>query len=192
MSLLGPDLLTRIWMGSFELTEWLRRRLQSEVASGLNLSSWSSPFGASFGVPGQGFWMNVNAELIIYGATDPKARLRIAGRDINILKDGTFSFHWSFPDGDYHIPVEGTSPDGTDTRSVLLSFLRRTAISGQVVTPQIEQMRIEGTTANPMFAKLHGISMFLFSAEILLLLSAGAVLPACLSQRQRVVEPRLT
>lgn len=132
ISVLGGDLMRRVWMGSFELTEWVRRRLLSETSSGLNLSSWSSPAGASDMSGQRSFWMNVNAELIIYGATDPNARLRIAGKDIDIRKDGTFSFHWSFPDGDFHIPVEATSPDNVETRGALLSFLRRTAISGEV------------------------------------------------------------
>jgi len=135
VGLLGNDLMRKVWMGSFEITEWLRKRILTETSSGLNMSSWSSPMGASFGAPtDRNFWMNVNAELIIYGATDPKAQLRIAGKDIDIRKDGTFSFHWSFPEGQYHIPVEATSPDKVETRSALLSFLRMTDLSGDVGT----------------------------------------------------------
>ncbi|MDX2226622.1 MAG: DUF4912 domain-containing protein [Verrucomicrobiae bacterium] len=151
MEFLGDDIFNRIWMGSFELTEWLRRRLLSAGGSeqssmlmsswGGTVSSWASAVGGASETLGQrerGFWMNVNAELIIYGATDPGASLRIAGQPIDIRRDGSFSFHWSFPDGSYHIPVEATSPDGVETRSALLSFLRTTARSGEVTDHPID------------------------------------------------------
>lgn len=138
ISYLGDDIMRVIRVGSHEVTEWLRRRLIGDTTSGFvpgllsseSLSSWSSPAGG-YGKE-RGFWMNVNAELIIYGATDPQAKLRIAGKDIDIRKDGTFTYHWSFPDGIFHIPVEATSPDEVEKRGVLLSFLRSTAREGEV------------------------------------------------------------
>jgi len=73
--ILGGDLFRRIQMGSFEITEWLRRRLQEELSSGL--SSAFSPSGSSWsGAPKKGFWFAVNAELIIYGATNRQRRSR--------------------------------------------------------------------------------------------------------------------
>ncbi|MDZ4743852.1 MAG: DUF4912 domain-containing protein [Verrucomicrobiota bacterium] len=131
------DMMQTIRVGSHEVTEWLRRRLLGDTTSGFvpgllsseSLSSWSSPAG---GYGQREFWMNVNAELIIYGSTDPAAKLRISGKDIDIRKDGTFTYHWSFPDGIFHIPVEATSPDNVEKRGVLLSFLRTTARDGEV------------------------------------------------------------
>jgi len=32
--------------------------------------------------PAEGFWFNVNAELIIYGATEPTAKVTLDGREI--------------------------------------------------------------------------------------------------------------
>lgn len=138
ISYLGEDMIRTIRVGSHEVTEWLRRRLLGDTTSGFvpgllsseSLSSWSSPAGG-YGQE-RAFWMNVNAELIIYGATDPQAKLRIAGKNIDIRKDGTFTYHWSFPDGIFHIPVEATSPDGVEKRSALLSFLRTTSRTGEV------------------------------------------------------------
>jgi len=135
---LGDEEIRRRMVGSFEITEILKKRFETMVSSGQWTSSagaWvtslSSPFGASFGKE-RGFHMHVNAELIIYGGTSPDAKLRIDGQDISLTKDGTFSYHFVFPDGNFHIPVEATSADGVETRSALLSFLRMTDTEGDV------------------------------------------------------------
>jgi hypothetical protein len=129
--LMGGDLMKRIFMGSQELTEWLRRRLREETSSGL--FSVSSPFGASFGV-GQprGFWFNVNAELIIYGATEPQATVTFDKKKIALKSDGTFRFQFALPDGDYQLPITATSPDKIETRAVRLHFVRDTRQEGGV------------------------------------------------------------
>lgn len=135
---LGDEEVRRRMVGSFEITEILRKRFETMLSSGQWTSSagaWvtsvSSPFGASFGRE-RGFHMHVNAELIIYGGTTPDAKVRIDGHDISLSKDGTFSYHFVFPDGNFHIPISATSADGAETRSALLSFLRLTALEGDV------------------------------------------------------------
>ncbi len=134
----GDEEQRRRMVGSFEITEMLRKRYENALSSGQWVSSaggWvtsvSSPFGASFG-KARGFHMHVNAELIIYGGTEPNAKLRIDGENITLSKDGTFAYHFVFPDGQFHIPVEATSADGVETRSALLSFARMTEIAGDV------------------------------------------------------------
>jgi len=135
---LGDEEIRRRMVGSFEITEILKKRFETMVSSGQWASSagaWvtsvSSPFGASFGQE-RGFHMHVNAELIIYGGTEPNARVRIDGQDITLSKDGTFSYHFVFPDGQFHIPIDATSTDGEEKRSALLSFLRMTELEGDV------------------------------------------------------------
>ncbi len=135
---LGDEEVRRRMVGSFEITEILRKRFETLLSSGQWTSSagaWvtsvSSPFGASFGRE-RGFHMHVNAELIIYGGTSPDAKVRIDGHDITLTKDGTFSYHFVFPDGQFHIPIAATSADGVETRSALLSFLRMTELEGDV------------------------------------------------------------
>jgi len=136
---LGDEEVRRRMVGSFEITEILKKRFETMVSSGQWASSagaWvtslSSPFGASFGARERGFHMHVNAELIIYGGTEPNAKVRIDGQDITLSKDGTFSYHFVFPDGQFHIPIDATSADGVETRSALLSFLRMTELEGDV------------------------------------------------------------
>ena len=137
------DTVRRVWMGSLEITELIRRQWQRELSSAAlvgggplssemwsgNLSSLSSPFG---GMPKKGFWFNVNAELIIYGATEPDAKVTIGGRPIQLRPDGTFSYRFSLPDGQYHLPAIATSADSTDSRSAALTFRRDTQYQGEV------------------------------------------------------------
>jgi len=128
------DIIRKTRVGSFDFVDVLRKRFTDSVSSG----EWtSSPFGASFGSPEREFFMNVNAELIIYGGTDPKASVRVDGQEIKLRGDGTFSYHFNLKDGKFHIPIEAVSADGVETRSALLSFLRMTATAGGVdATPQ--------------------------------------------------------
>ncbi len=45
--------------------------------------------------PPAGFWLNINAELIVYGATEPGAQVTLGGRPIQLRPDGTFSCRFS-------------------------------------------------------------------------------------------------
>ncbi len=129
--ILGGDLFRRIQMGSFEISEWLRRRMQEELSSGM--FSAFSPSGSSWSAaPHKGFWFAVNAELIIYGATEPDATVTVDGKPIKLRTDGTFSFHYSFPDGQYKLPVVAVSKAGDDKREVQLTFERQSRARGEV------------------------------------------------------------
>lgn len=146
--LVSMDQVRRVWIGSLEITELLRRQLAKEVSSlavsqfsvpsswsgalGISsLTSLSSPFGG--GASGKkGFWFNVNAELIIYGATEPDASVTIGGRKIKLRSDGTFSYRFALPDGTFELPAIATNADGDDTRIADLAFSRSTHYSGEV------------------------------------------------------------
>jgi hypothetical protein len=141
------DATRRVWMGSLEITELIRRQLAQEISSlgvsSLGMaqfaipSSWSgalasisSPYGP--GERRKGFWFNVNAELIIYGATEPDAKVTIGERPIKLRPDGTFSYRFALPDGRYDLPAVATSADATDSRSAALHFKRETQYGGEV------------------------------------------------------------
>jgi len=129
--IVGGDVMRRLQMGSFEINEWLRQQLQEQLSSAV--FSAFSPAGASWqAAPQKGFWFAVNAELIIYGATEPDAKVTIDGKPIQLRPDGTFSFHYVFPDGQYRLPVVAVSAAGDDQRAVKLTFERRTQTQGDV------------------------------------------------------------
>lgn len=94
-------------------------------------SSWSAQ---PFGMPrsGRDFFMHVNAEVIFYGGTHPQAKLWVDGKPVPLQPDGSFHFHFKFPDGDYFIPIVAESPDGMEQRSATLRFTRQTSRQGDV------------------------------------------------------------
>jgi len=118
-------------LSSQELGEWPPLPSDEFTAP----TSLSSPFGGATGA--KGFWLNVNAELIIYGATEPDAVVTLGGKTIPLRQDGTFSFRYSLPDGNYELPVVARSADQTEARAAELNFSRRTELRGAVgVHPQ--------------------------------------------------------
>ncbi|MDK2972812.1 MAG: uncharacterized protein PWP23_2567 [Candidatus Sumerlaeota bacterium] len=74
----------------------------------------------------RGFWLVVDAEVIVYGATEPDAKVRFMGRDIRLNADGTFGVRMALPNGTLEFPVEASSADGEETRSVMPVVTRRT------------------------------------------------------------------
>ncbi|MBW4422141.1 MAG: DUF4912 domain-containing protein [Myxacorys californica WJT36-NPBG1] len=72
------------------------------------------------------FWLVADAELIVYGATEPDATLTIAGEPVELSPDGTFRFQMSFQDGLIDYPIMAVASDGVQTRSIHLKFNRET------------------------------------------------------------------
>ena len=72
------------------------------------------------------FWLVADAELIVYGATEPDATVTIGGKPIKLNSDGTFRFQMSFQDGLIDYPIMAVAADGEQTRSVHMSFTRET------------------------------------------------------------------
>jgi hypothetical protein len=125
------------WSGlEFGLSSWSELVSESSLFSGIG-ASWS---GQPFGQSEREFFMHVNAEVIFYGGTDPQAKVTIAGRPVQLQPDGTFRYHFKFPDNDFEIPIVAVSPDGVETRSAVLSLRRDTARYGDV-----------GATAQPEY-----------------------------------------
>jgi len=152
------DQVRRIWVGSLEITELVRRQLPQEVSSisaaqfGLpappagGMAGVSSPFGGL--LRQRGFWFNVNAELIIYGSTEPDSKVIIGDRQIKLRPDGSFSFRFALPDGDYSLPAAAHSADGEETRQAHLQFSRSTAYQGEVgADPQDNRLQPPLVTA---------------------------------------------
>ncbi|NLW55184.1 MAG: DUF4912 domain-containing protein [Firmicutes bacterium] len=97
--------------GSVELVESLLKRLEREMGSAA-VSSISSPTGR----PQQErrFWLVLNTELIVYGATEPDATLSLNGQPVTLRPDGSFTVRLALPDGVQSLPVTARSADGVD------------------------------------------------------------------------------
>jgi hypothetical protein len=147
------DTVRRVWIGSLEITELVRRQLARQISSAAAaqfalqpppleaLASVSSPYGGL--ERKEGFWFNVNAELIVYGATEPDANVSIGGRPIQLRPDGTFSFRFALPDGQFHLPATATAVNAKDSRTADLRFSRHTTYHGEVTAhPQDPKLKI--------------------------------------------------
>ncbi|MEL6603468.1 MAG: DUF4912 domain-containing protein [Cyanobacteria bacterium J06614_10] len=95
------------------------------TASGINMSG----IGMSASVPPvkpRKFWLIADAELIVYGATEPDATVTVDGKEIELEPDGTFRFHVSFQDGVLRYPIVAVAKDGEQMRSIHMDFERKT------------------------------------------------------------------
>ncbi|QQE63537.1 hypothetical protein GFS31_02040 [Leptolyngbya sp. BL0902] len=101
--------------------------------SGLNMSGISgltmSGVGFSASMPParpRKFWLVADAELIVYGATEPDASVTLSGQPIHLTLEGTFRVHTSFPDGNIDYPIMAVAADGEQNRSIHMTFDRQT------------------------------------------------------------------
>lgn len=95
------------------------------TASGINMSGVGFSASAPPVRPRQ-FWLIADAELIVYGATEPDATVTIGSRKIDLKPDGTFRFQMSFQDGLIDYPIKAVAADGEQTRSIQMKFTRET------------------------------------------------------------------
>ncbi len=111
-------------------SEWLHEStsgmegLHSDSGAGL-WASGRSESGA--GLERQrSFWLVADAELIVYGATEPSASLFIGDQPVDLGQDGTFRVHVPFRDGEQLYPIRAVAADGVQERSIRLEFQRST------------------------------------------------------------------
>lgn len=138
---IARDQAARGGSNSHEISALLGRPIEGDISttwpSEFDLPSFfggagvSSPFGGG-PAGGNDFWFQVNAELILYGATEPDAKVSIGGKQIVLRPDGSFSFRFTFPDGEYELPIVAVSADDTDARAAELLLTRTTEMRGHV------------------------------------------------------------
>ena len=96
-------------------------------ASGVGLwASGRNESGAGLAARQRSFWLVADAELIVYGATDPAARLTIGGEEVPLTPEGTFRIQVPFRDGQQLYPIEAVAADGVQKRNITLEFRRST------------------------------------------------------------------
>lgn len=74
----------------------------------------------------RGFWLRVDCELIVYGATEPDAKVTVQGKPVNLRPDGTFTLRYYLPDGKQVIPVKALSADKAEERLITPTVTRAT------------------------------------------------------------------
>jgi len=110
--------------------ERFKKALFSGVLSSPGITSPSSPVQKK--PRERGFWLVVDCELIVYGATEPNAEVTIQGKRIKLRSDGTFTMRYSLPDGKQVIPVKAVSGDKIEERIITPIVTRETKTSAMV------------------------------------------------------------
>ncbi|NJL83082.1 MAG: DUF4912 domain-containing protein [Chloroflexaceae bacterium] len=110
---------------------WAVPTLSGMGMSGMGMSGIGMMSGVGFSAEAipmrpRKFWLVADAELIVYGATEPDATVTIGGRPIKLNPDGTFRFQMSFQDGLIDYPIMAVAADGEQTRSIHMKFTRET------------------------------------------------------------------
>ncbi|MDD5670002.1 MAG: DUF4912 domain-containing protein, partial [Candidatus Omnitrophica bacterium] len=104
--------------------ERMRKALFSGILSSPGLSSPGSPVKKK--AKERKFWLVVDCELIVYGATEPDAAVTVQGRPIKLRPDGTFTLRYALPDGKQVIPVQAVSGDEVEERTITPIVTRET------------------------------------------------------------------
>ena len=116
-------------VGSEEFQEGAPTDQNSNNKSGSGL--WASGLNESGigGVPlSRSFWLVADAELIVYGATDPSAKLFIEDEEVPLANDGTFRLQVPFRDGIQNYSIKAIDKDGIDSRNITMKFERVTPV----------------------------------------------------------------
>jgi hypothetical protein len=108
---------------SLELKQLFEERLRRPMGSPAVTSFGSGAF--QYGKSRQ-FWFQLDAELIVYGATEPTAKVTLQGEPVKLRPDGTFTMRFSLPDSRQIIPAVAASADGIEERTIVLAVERNT------------------------------------------------------------------
>jgi len=103
--------------------ERVKMALFSGALASPGITSVTSPVKKELG---RKFWLVVDCELIVYGATEPDAKLSVQGKPIALRQDGTFTLRFALPNGKQVIPVKAVSADNVDERTITPIVTRET------------------------------------------------------------------
>jgi len=72
------------------------------------------------------FQLQVDAEVIVYGATQPDARVTLQGEPVKVQPDGTFRVRVDMPNKRQVLPIIASAPDGGSRHMVVMAVERNT------------------------------------------------------------------
>jgi hypothetical protein len=79
------------------------------------------------------FKFEVDAEMIVYGVTNPDTHVSLRGEPVRIRPDGTFTVRMSLPNQRQVIPVVASAANGAEQRTIVLAVERNTKVMEPVV-----------------------------------------------------------
>ena len=70
------------------------------------------------------FHFELDAELVVFGKTDPTATVTLQNEPVKLRPDGSFTMRFSLPDSRQIIPAVATSSDGLEEQTIVLAVER--------------------------------------------------------------------
>ena len=111
---------------SVELQELFEERLRRPMGSPM-VTHYATPVDGLVNRKRE-FSFELDAELIVYGVTEPNAHVTLQGDPVKLRPDGTFTVRFSLPNCRQVIPAVACSADGVEQRTVVLAVERNTKI----------------------------------------------------------------
>ena len=116
-------------IGSEEFMENTKTSVPGPYQNDSGAGVWSSGLNDSgVGISNRSFWLVADAELIVYGATDPSATLTIGDEKVPLASDGTFRLQVPFRDGMQNYEIKAADSNGHQNRSITMRFDRNTPV----------------------------------------------------------------
>jgi hypothetical protein len=116
---------------SGELKGLLEKHLLEEMSSGAVTSFGSGALYKE--AKGRAFRLWIATELILYGGTEPDARVTVQGKEVKLRPDGTFSLRFALPDGKIDLPVTAVSGDKIEERTIETDVTKKSAKKAPVL-----------------------------------------------------------
>jgi hypothetical protein len=119
-----------------ELRELFEERLRRPMGA-----PKETGFGTGAALPGslKKFHFDIDAELIVYGKTEPTAHVTLQNEPVKLRPDGTFTMLFSLPDSRQIIPAVATSADGVEERTIVLAVERNTKHLDPMIHDQMNE-----------------------------------------------------
>ncbi len=117
-------------VGSEEFMENMNSKNLNSNLTDSGAGQWSSGLNESGSgiVKNKSFWLVADSELIVYGATDPSAKLTIGEEEVPLAADGTFRLQVPFRDGSQKYEIKAIDASGDLEKSITMKFDRNTPL----------------------------------------------------------------
>lgn len=122
--------ISQIGRGSFDVAKLMRERWEEIVS--ISSLAISSPVGVvapqvEVEIPRREFFLQADTDVVVYGKTESGANLNIAGNDVDLQPDGSFSVRFSLKEGETEIPIVAENKDKTQKRRLNFKITRKTS-----------------------------------------------------------------
>jgi hypothetical protein len=111
---------------SLELQELLEERLQRPMGTPMKTRYGGGAARAMANAVN--LQLAVDAELLVYGVSDPHAHVTLQGEPVALRPDGSFAVRIALPDRRQVMPIVASSVDGVEQRTVILAVERNTKV----------------------------------------------------------------